>query len=382
MKATVQPMRRPNWAGSIGLLLVATSAVAAGAPGAQARGAATCAAETDDARRLACYDSLFGHGASSEGTAEGAGASKPVTIAPALSQARAPDDAGPAPRPLIEGEGVPAREVLSRFWELRPEDKRGTFVVRTFQPNLFLPAHWTNHVNHSPTSPTHPDGGNYPAFQPTEAELQVSLRTKALEDVLLPHADLWLAYTQKSIWQLWNHALSSPFRSSDYEPEMIYVVPIAEDFGQLPGDWHWRMATLSLTHQSNGQSDPLSRSWNRASISAAFDHADWSLQARWNYRLHEKEASDDNPDLLHYIGATELSASWYPGLATLQLNLHTNLTEWKRGSQQVVWTRPLFADKPDGLRWYVQLFHGYGETLLDYNHAQTTIGVGFTLFQL
>jgi phospholipase A1/A2 len=29
----------------------------------------------------------------------------------------------------------------------------------------------------------------------------------------------------------------------------------------------------------------------------------------------------------------------------------------------------------------VQVFHGYGETLLDYNVRQTSLGVGLTLFE-
>lgn len=41
----------------------------------------------------------------------------------------------------------------------------------------------------------------------------------------------------------------------------------------------------------------------------------------------------------------------------------------------------MFADQPSGLRWYAQLFHGYGETLLDYNHRQSSLGLGLTLFQ-
>ncbi|MBC7662968.1 MAG: phospholipase A, partial [Caulobacter sp.] len=46
------------------------------------------------------------------------------------------------------------------------------------------------------------------------------------------------------------------------------------------------------------------------------------------------------------------------------------------------WSHPVFQAKPVGLRYYVQLFSGYGETMLDYNHFQSSVGLGFTLFQL
>jgi phospholipase A1 len=334
---------------------------------------AGCAAEVDDAKRLACYDAVFRHASPASGAA-----SSPQAVAPAVAT-REPGET-PTPPPVAAG-GLSAAEVTNRFWELRHEDKRGTFVVRTYQPNVLMPAHWTDNINKTPTSPTHGPGGLFSQYQATEAELQISLRAKALEDFLLPDADLWFAYSQKSIWQLWNSADSSPFRSSDYQPEAMYVVPVPDRLGTLPGDWHWRMATLGIGHQSNGQSDPLSRSWNRVSLGTAFDHGDWSLQVRWNHRLPEG-GEDDNPDLLYYIGNTEFTGTWFPGLSTVQFTWRTSPSTWSRGSEQLVWTRPVFPSKPDGLRWYVQVFHGYGETLLDYNHSQTSIGLGFTLFQL
>ena len=368
------------------------AAVAAALPIlAAAQTVPACASIADDAKRLACYDALYRASATPRGTSP---ADVPTPAAPA-AQGETPLNPGSITAPAARnepsalgevatapsGRGLAAGDYLTKFWELEPDSKRGTFVVRTYQPNFLLPAHYSTSINKAPTSPTHPDGGTFPTYRQTEAELQLSLRAKVLEDVLLPNADVWFAYTQQSIWQLWNGQDSAPFRSSDYQPEAMYVVPIPDKTGDLGGGWRWRMVLAGIAHESNGEGLPLSRSWNFAYLGTTFTHDDVALRARFNQRLGEKGV-DDNPHIADWIGNTELSAAWLPGESTMQLTARTSFKSWDRGSLKFEWTHPVFQAKPDGLRYYLQLFSGYGETMLDYNHRQNSIGLGFTLFQL
>ena len=348
------------------LLAALAAAFIAVAP-ARAQTPAACAAMPDDARRLACYDALF------RTTVPG----EPPTAAPAAPAAPVDVQAAPPLTPTPDGQGLAADDYLARFWEF---DRPGhEFTVRTYAPNFLVPLHYTTRVDRSPASPTHPDGGRFP-YERAEAELQVSLRAKAFDGLLFKGDSFWLAYSQQSLWQLWNSAESSPFRSSDYQPEGMYVVPVPASVGTL-GGWRWRLMLAGFAHESNGQSDPLSRSWNRVVLGTAFTHDDLALQARYNWRTPETGV-DDNPHLTDYIGNTELSALWLPGRTTVQLTARTSFKSAERGSVQLTWTRPVFASNPDGLRWYLQVFSGYGETLLDYNFRQTSVGLGFTLFQL
>jgi len=46
-----------------------------------------------------------------------------------------------------------------------------------------------------------------------------------------------------------------------------------------------------------------------------------------------------------------------------------------RGFVQLDWATPVLSSL-GALKLHAQLTSGYGETLIDYNHEQTTIGVG------
>lgn len=340
-------------------------------PAATPKAVATCAAIVVDAQRLACYDRV---------SRDASATVEPLT-APSVDSPSVQTPVGEAPTGLSLTDFI-ASKATTVTWELTPKDKRGTFVLRTYYPNFLLPVHATSAINRTPYSPTRGASTTEKNYRPIEAKLQVSMRAKVAEDVLLPNADVWFAYTQRSMWQVWNRQDSAPFRNTDYQPEAIFVVPTPEILGALPGGWRWRMTQLGIAHQSNGQSEPLSRSWNRWYVHTAFDRGEYALSARFNKRMKEDASSDDNPDLTEHIGNTELSAAWWPGQSTATLTWRLHPRHLGKGSLQLDWSTPVDSAQPAGLRWYVQAFTGFGETLLDYNHRQTSLGLGVTLFQL
>lgn len=351
----------------------------------------SCAAINIALQRLACYDSIAGRappaGVSAnapsglQATPSGGVAAVPPTSAAAAGAAI---NAAPAGQPA--GSGLVIAEpqeqsTMSSFWELDDKDKRGTFKFLSYRPNYVLPVHYTNRINRTPTSPTPDRSGTLPDYRPIEMKMQISLRTKIAQGLLLPNADLWFAYTQQSLWQLWNKQESSPFRSTDYEPEAIYVLSVPKTLRGLPFGWQFRMLQAGIAHQSNGQTRPLSRSWNRVYAGAGFENGDVSVTVRALKRLSEDATQDDNPDITYYRGRGDVALNWTPGNATASLLWRTNFRSTNRGSLQFDWTYPVDSSKPKGLRWYAQVFTGYGETLLDYNFKQTSVGAGLSLFE-
>ena len=347
-------------------LLLAAAGLAASLAVAEERAAplpadiAACAQVRIDAERLACYDKAVApqvRGAAESPQASDSAAS--AAVASASRNVAKVDDRG---------------NFLDAFWELSQERKRGTFNFLGFRPNYFLPAHYTTKLNKHPTSPAPGHSGQLPDYSSVEAKLQISLRTKLLENVGFPGGDLWFAYTQQSLWQLYSADISRPFRSTDHQPELLYVVPAPLD---LPLGWKVKMAGLGLAHQSNGQSDPFSRNWNRWYVLGGLENGELAVTGRYNVRIHENPAQDDNPDIASYLGRTELAAIWSPGAYVFGATWKTNFDS--RGSIQLDATVPVSRKDPKGLRWYVQIFSGYGETMIDYNFRQTSIGAGVAL---
>ena len=271
---------------------------------------------------------------------------------------------------------------IDQYWELTPEHKRGLYRMRTFQANYLLPYHYSSNINQRPSSPTLGPAASNGIYRNHEAKIQISLRTKVREDFLLPNADIWVAYTQTSMWQIWTHEDSAPFRSTDHNPEIFYVVPVTEQFDFFPGPINLRMFRFGLAHQSNGQREPESRSWNYWVFSGAFDIKDVFFEATYKRRINESIDNDDNPDLVHYGGNLETSFTGVLNTTTYRFTRTSPNFSLNRGAWQLDLTHPVYPSMPDGIRFHLQIFSGYNETMLDYNHRQNRTGIGFVLFNI
>jgi phospholipase A1/A2 len=347
-----------------------------------------CASMADNRERLVCYDNWAQlHGAAKPPTAA---ASAPGTPANGTSAA-----SGTETQPgfaAVSAERAAAQPSdITRFWDLENASARDTFEIRGYRP-ISLALATANSVNTAPSSPSPGHTAGFTPYTPTELKIGLSVRTKIASGLLRRGDDLlrdsvWFGYTQQSYWQLFNGDISRPFRATDHEPEIIYVYP--HSLG-LPGDWVYRMSGVGLVHQSNGQSLPLSRSWNRVYLMGAADKITpdgdkLTLGARVWRRLPEGQ-QDDNPDISNLLGRAELYGRWSfdHGLGerrvnhTLGLALRHSLRAQANGSVRVEYLRSI--GKPEsGLRFHTQLFSGYGDSLIDYNRRRTVLTLGLSL---
>lgn len=320
----------------------------------------TCPAIQNDAQRLACYDKLSG--------------AIPLPPSPEQKQqeqaetpaaAQAPQQSITAAAPDLEDASQ-----LSREWELDDKDKHGTFLFRPFHTSYLLPVKYSNSPNNTPFQ-----GGllqSSEKLDSVEAKIQLSGKTKVVEGLFNKRADVWLGYTVTSYWQAYNSTISAPFRETDYMPEAMLVFRTDYDIAGLKG----RFINLGAVHESNGRGSTLSRSWNRIYVQFGFERGDFSLLIRPWYRIPESANNDNNPDIQDYLGRGDVVATYTSNGNTYSLLLRNNLKRAaNRGAVQVDWSFPLYGR----LQGYVQYFNGYGESLIDYNHKQQSLGIGLSL---
>lgn len=263
---------------------------------------------------------------------------------------------------------------LNQRMELEKSADNNPFALIPYKPNYILPVTYSQGSN----EPYKSNNKEYD-FDDVEIQFQVSLKYIVAEDVIKSGFDVLLAFTSVSWWQAYNSDSSSPFRETNYEPEMIFQYSEPWDLFGLPV----AITALSLNHQSNGQSGSLSRSWNRIIGTMAFAHDDvvWAVRGWWRVPEDEKltpdsSQGDDNPDIEKYLGYGDLNMVWkLPYSNSLDFKLRNNLRSDNKGSIQVGWSFPLSKH----LFGYVEYFNGYGESLIYYDQHVSRIGVGFRL---
>jgi len=345
--------------------------------------------EQDPAARLACFDRWVQQqgplpaGQAIAPTPVAAPAETNVTTPPAAAGA-ASEPPAPAAKPPDCRTGP--QSPLSRFWELEVGSDCGRFNIRGYRP---ISLSWiaSDTVNTGPSSPTPGHTATDQPYLRNEGRIQLSVRTKIGQGFLPVSSfggrdSLWFAYTQQSYWQIFTSSISRPFRNTDHEPEFIYIAPTPAD---LPVGWRLRYSGLSLTHQSNGQSLPLSRSWNRLILMAGMEKDDrFTVTGRlWN-RISDGDGFDDNPDIEELVGRAELTGTWNVNKDnTLILTLRHSLASEANGSYRLEWLQAMGDSSrgpyASGLRLHVQLFNGYGDSLVDYNRWRAVLSVGLSL---
>ena len=189
-------------------------------------------------------------------------------------------------------------------------------------------------------------------------------------------SDFFMAYSQKSFWQWINSDKSSPFRETNYNPEAFYR--------WIPGGWlkSWG-ADFGVEHESNGQTFPLSRSWNRAYVAPFQARGHHLAYLKLWYRLPEGKRSslsnqggDDNPDITDYMGYSELTYSHQIGDDQLLTGMFRLNPETQRGAAQLTWSIP---SKQGWVFLALSVFHGYGESLALYDEEVTRVMLGAML---
>ena len=274
---------------------------------------------------------------------------------------------------------------LERKWRLTSEGDWDITDIETYQPNYLLITNSDN-VNDIPTSPNHPNT-NDRDLGSQDLKFQLSLKSELMHNIPLirnlPYVTssrIWGAYTQQSYWQIFNSGDSRPLRENDYQPELILSLGIDNEVNGVKKDYIPRMLNLGVTHQSNGQTNPLSRSWNRVYLEGGWELTDrLSLSVRPWWRIPENSKKDDNPDIEKYMGYGDMTLRWETEShkTAVSMLLRNNFRTDNKGFAQLDLQQRIFNNPY--IKLHVMLSSGYGETLLDYNHYQNIFGFGISL---
>ena len=337
-----------------GRFLVLLGAALLPAPSSADEGLSLCAKIESIDERLICYDALARATESPSGMAI---------------------DASPSPSHLSEA------------WKLGAKQRGARHLTDLlgYRPNYII-SRWSSNPNTQPSSPA---SGRTTLEQQdlnrNELKFQISFKTEVisreffdeigvsplLRPIGVDSMRLWFGYTQRVNWQAFNHKNSRAFRETNYEPEAILT------FGTGNAGDGFKLVNLGLSHESNGLTETESRGWNRLYAQGGWEWGHLSLLARAWHRIPDNAKDNDNPDIKDYMGRGDLLARYQTtGGYVSTLLLRHNLRSFPgRGFAQLDWATPLL-NSLGAARLHVQLSSGYGETLIDYNHKQTTIGIG------
>lgn len=269
----------------------------------------------------------------------------------------------------------------------RLEEAQAEISRRALLPhrrNYLLPAAYAPDPNEKPVPPAFTRFFPDEDLDNVEMKFQLSLKYQFAKSVFMRDDRMHFALTTLSFWQAYNSDVSAPFRETNYEPEIFWTAPIEWQPLRLLGIDASEIS-VGVSHQSNGQSGTLSRSWNRIYGNVTWETGNWVFGFKPWYRIREDEKDsildaegDDNPDIEKFMGHFEFRTTYRNDNHEVTMMLRNNLRSENRGAVQLDWTFPIWR----GLKGHAQYFNGYGESMIDYNRQIERIGFGLLLTDL
>lgn len=208
------------------------------------------------------------------------------------------------------------------------------------------------------------------------------------------HSGLFMAYTQTMFWDTFGY--SGPFEEIDFNPELFWRL---ESGYNLFGDVKIPLLDFlqaGWEHKSNGQNEPLSRGYDRlyGQIQLGLgENIHFALGAKWFHMIDTDWFDNgflslrDNPDIQMYTSSWEFQALLSLGdhrifllpskfILSVGPGGGANAFDFSLGWQQLeVYLGKFIGD----FRPYIQVWNGYGQSMIDYNQAALSAHAGLAL---
>lgn len=255
-----------------------------------------------------------------------------------------------------------APEVVFSEWELDPVDEAEEAALSINEPMYFVA------------------GGNANGSGDLTSRFQISFKYRMFSEqgLFVKHLP-WLekfhlGYTQTSLWNL--SADSKPFEDTTYRPSFFWELNTPQ-FGWKPDYWRF-----GYEHESNGQAGDESRSVDTLFIQPAwsFDIGDKNLVIAPKLSTYINRG-DENDDVVDYRGRSELTIRYGSDDGFLA-SLTTRYGLQRFGNAQLDLSYPIRQKifSRAGGYIYLQFFHGYGESLLNYDEKESLrVRLGFAI---
>lgn len=201
-----------------------------------------------------------------------------------------------------------------------------------------------------------------------DVNFQFSIRQRLTQSLLPFNTFAYLTYSQKSFWNV--YAESSPFKDNNYNPGIglgKYIIRNNRLYGGV---------FALIEHESNGQGDEKSRSWNRFSLSAKyFFNRQLSLEAKLWIPVVDGE---HNKDLLAYRGIGTLFFDYMNKDQRWWFSAEVTPREgWGNCNTMLA---VAFRITPSSNQYlFARFYSGKGESLLEYKQNKTNIRVGICI---